>query len=327
MRVLVTGASGFIGGHVLRLLTEAGHHVVGFDIAELGPVARSVRDEVTLIRDDVTNPAAVSDAIADVHPECVVHLASLLVADCRANPRAAFDVNVGGTINVLEAAREHGVDRVVAGSSVNVYGSGPPDAECISEETVRRPDSTYAMTKYAIEWLGTSADVEFAALESVHGFGPDRIRGNAYDAAVVKGAVSGVSVTIPRTGIREEFISVEDSARAFVAAATAETLSYDRYLVGTDQRATLTEFVELVSAAVPDADLELREPAVDGTWAGDRNSHPPTDSRRIRSDLGWEPTYTLREMIDTYVEWLETNEDAWTFSDADLPWERTERLE
>lgn len=322
MRVLVTGASGFIGGHVLRLLTAAGNDVTGFDIADLGPVAASVRDEVRLIRGDVTDPVDVYNAIATVNPECIVHLASLLVPDSRANPRRAFDVNVGGTTNVLEAARANDVSRVVAGSSVNVYGNGPENAECVSEATIRQPNTTYAMTKYALEWLGSTFDVEFAAIEPVHGFGPDRVRGNSYDAAVVKAAVSGLPLKVPQTGIRDEFLYVEDSARAFVTAATAETLSYDRYLVGTDQRATLAEIVKLVSEVVPDADIQLQDKPADATWTGGRNNHPPTDSARIRNDLGWEPTYSLQEMVEAYVEWLTTNPESWAFSSEDIPWER-----
>ncbi|WP_248904246.1 NAD-dependent epimerase/dehydratase family protein [Halocatena marina] len=320
MRVVVTGASGFIGGHVLRLLTSSGHDVVAFDIAALGPVALSVKDRVRIIRGDVTDPVAVYNAIGSTNPDCIIHLASLLVPDSRSNPRKAFDVNVGGTINVLEAAQSLDVDRVVAGSSVNVYGNGPPDAERITETTVRRPNSTYAMTKYAIEWLGTTFDTEFAALESVHGFGPDRLRGNSYDVAVVKAAVSGIALEVPQTGIRDEFLYAEDSARAFVSAVTNDDLSYDRYLVGTDQHATLEEIVDLVSKTVPDTDIQLQEKSADTTWAGDRNSHPPTDSTRIRTDLGWEPRYSLQEMVESYVEWLTNNPNEWAFSEEDIPW-------
>lgn len=322
MRVLVTGASGFIGGHVLRLLTAAGNDVVGFDTTDLGPVAASVQDEIRLIHGDVTDPVDVYNAIAATKPERIVHLASLLVPDCRANPRRAFEVNIGGTINVLEAAQANEVDRVVAGSSVNVYGNGPENADYISEATVRQPNTTYAMTKYAIEWLGSTFDVEFAALESVHGFGPDRVRGNSYDAAVVKAAVSGIPLEVPQTEIRDEFLYVEDSARAFVTAATADSLSYNRYLVGTDQHATLAEIVELVSEAIPDVDIQMQETNPSTTWSKGRNSHPPTDSARIRNDLGWEPEHSLQEMVEAYVEWLTTNPESWAFTSEDVPWNR-----
>ncbi|WP_438268699.1 NAD-dependent epimerase/dehydratase family protein [Halocatena marina] len=111
IHVLVTGASGFIGGHVLRLLTAAGNDVVGFDITDLGPVAASVHDEIRLIHGDVTDPVDVYNAIAATNPERIIHLASLLVPDCRANSRRAFEVNIGGTINVLEAAQANEFDR------------------------------------------------------------------------------------------------------------------------------------------------------------------------------------------------------------------------
>lgn len=321
MRILITGASGFIGGHVLKLLTKSRHDVIAFDISQPGPVAASVRDDVQLIEGNISNLATVDDVVASVRPDCIIHLASLLVPDCRANPRKAFEVNVGGTINILEAAQSHGVNRVVAGSSVNVYGNSSPSSEYITEATVREPDSTYAMTKYAIEWLGSSSEVEFAALESVHGFGPDRIRGNSYDAAVVKAAVSDIPINVPQTGIRDEFLYVKDCARAFVTAATSSDLSYDRYLVGTNQHATLSDIVDLVSTIVPEVDIQMVEANTDRIWTGDRNNHPPTDSTRIQTDMGWEPRYSLQEMVERYVAWLTSNPDAWTFTREDIPWE------
>lgn len=320
MRVLVTGASGFIGGHVWRLLDQSPHDVVGFDRAPPGPVASQIPGNTRLIRGDVTDPTDVFAAVATVDPDCIIHLAAVLVPASRRDPRSAFAVNVGGTLTVLEAATALAVPRVIAGSSINVYGNGPPGSETITESTPRNPNSTYAVTKYLSESIGSTYDTEFAALETVHGFGPDRIRGNAYDAAVVKAAVAGIPIAVPRTGIRDEFLYVEDSARAFVEAATADTIAYDRYIVGTDQRASLREIVDLVTERVPDAALTVTDAHTEAQWAGDRNNHPPTDSSRIRRDIGWSPRYALSDMIDTYVTWLEEHPTSWSFSTTDLPW-------
>ncbi|MFC6963743.1 hypothetical protein ACFQJ8_18940 [Halocatena marina] len=77
----------------------------------------------------------------------------------------------------------------------------------------------------------------------------------------MKAAVSGIALEVPQTGIRDEFLYAEDSARAFVSAVTNDDLSYDRYLIGTDQHATLEEIVDLVSKTVPDTDIQLQEKA------------------------------------------------------------------
>ena len=113
---------------------------------------------------------------------------------------------------------------------------------------------------------------------------------------------------------------MEDCARAFLTAATADTVSFDRYLVGTNQQATLVEIIDIIQTRLPDADLELDSSTINEQWIGDRNNHPPTDSTRIRTDLGWEPEYDLSEMVTRYIEWLLANPDQWSFTAADIPW-------
>jgi len=322
MRVLVTGGNGFIGAHILKQLVDRGHEVTNFDITGPSPVAAAVEDEVTFLKGDVTDPADVYDAVVSVDPDRIVHMAAILGRPCETDPRRAFEVNVDGSLNVLEAAVTCDVDRVVAAASMEVYGTIEDDREWLTETAPRRPDSVYGMTKYALEYLGatyqTQHGLEFAAMEPAHGLGPDRLRGNVDDAFVVKAAVAGVPFSVPAFEHPYEVIYIEDEARAFVDAVLADDLSYDRYLVGTGEQVTLAEFVELVDDRVESADLELLSPD-DGMALG---SKPPIDASRLRDDLGWDATHSIEEAIDAYVGWLEENPDAWSFDPADAPWEQ-----
>lgn len=320
MRVLVTGGIGFIGAHVVTQLVEHGHIVTCFDIRGPTPVLEPVEADVEFVRGDVTDPVQLANVVGESDPDRIVHLASLLGRASQEDPRRAFEVNVDGTLDLLEIAASHGVERVVVASSVSAYGrvSG---ADRLDETAPQQPENVYGLTKYAVERLGrvyqSKTGVEFAAMEPVHGLGPDRARGNVEDAYIVKAAVSGTSLTVPDVPDPIEIIYVEDTARAFVAALTAADLPHDRYLVGSGERATLADVVAMVRDAVPDAELELFEPSD----AGELALHPVTDTSRLAEDFGWEPQYGIDDAVEAYVEWLESNPEKWSFDGADVPWE------
>lgn len=320
MRILVTGGNGFIGAHILNQLVDRGHDVTNLDISDPSPIAAEVEDEVTFLKGDITDPVDVYDAVVAADPDRIVHMAALLGRPCEHDPRRAFEVNVGGSLNVLEAAVTCDVDRVVAAASMEVYGTVADGSDSLTEQTPRTPDSVYGMTKYALEYLGATYQqqhgLEFAAMEPAHGLGPDRLRGNVDDAFVVKAAVGGEPLTVPAFEYPYEVIYIEDEARAFVAAVLADDLSFDRYLVGTGEQVTLAEFVESVNERVEIADLQL-ESTESGMQLG---SKPPIDASRLRTDLEWEPTHTVEEAIDAYVTWLEKNPDAWAFDPSNAPW-------
>ncbi|MEF8789452.1 MAG: NAD-dependent epimerase/dehydratase family protein [Haloarculaceae archaeon] len=322
MRVMVTGGHGFIGSHVLVQLVEAGHDVTCLDIRDASAVAEPVADGYRFVRGDVTDAADVFDAVARFEPDRIVHLASLLGRPSQREPRRAFQVNVDGTLNVLEAADTHDVERVVAASSSASYG--PSGGERLTEATPQTPESVYGVTKYAVERVGRTYSeqrgVEFAAMEPLHGLGPDRHRGNVEDAYIVKAAVSGEPVSVPDLDTPIEIIYVGDEATAFVDVTLAEELAHDRYLVGSGNRATLSEFVEIVADRVPDAEVTLRPGREDGEYP----PFPPSDCTRLREDVGWEPTLDIPETVDAYVEWLEANPDAWSFDASEAPWEATD---
>jgi nucleoside-diphosphate-sugar epimerase len=310
MRVFVTGGYGFLGTYVLKHLLDEGHDVCSFDIASESDADPDL--DVTDVQGDITDPVEVYDAMCQFDPDRVVHLVSVLSAACQSDPRAGFDVNVNGTMNVLEAASTLGVERVVAASSVAVYGSIPDRYDHLDESVPHNPQSIYGLTKYNIERLGETYaaqnEFSYAAMEPVYTTGPDRRTGYTPVAYVLKAAVSGTPVTIPASTKPLEVNYVADTARAFVDTTTVPALDHSRYLVGSGQQTSFVDLVDLVRERVPDAAITLEE----GVGEELVPSLPPSDASRLRAECDWSGR-SVADAVDAYVEWLEANEGRWEF--------------
>lgn len=311
MRILATGGCGDVGSYAVTQLVERGHEVAVFDIQGPSPIVEGVDEAVTFFRGNVTDPIDVYDTVVGFDPDRIVHMAAMLTPACEANPRAAFDVNVDGTIHVLEAASSVGVNRVVVASSISIYGGVSPDqVSTLEEDVVPQPDHVYAVTKFVVEHLcrvyREQRGLEFAALEPVRGLGPGTTSGYTKDAELIKRAVAAEAVSMTDEP-PVETLHTADFASAFVETVLAGTLSYDRYIVGGVEMVTLSDIAELVRSELPDADITVTAGTVEDALA-----LPRTGSSRLADDVGWSPEYSMAETIGEYVEWLQANRDRWS---------------
>jgi GDP-4-dehydro-6-deoxy-D-mannose reductase len=170
MRVLITGAAGFVGRHLARHLRAAGHTVVGLD-SPLHPEALRWSEDAGLdLREaDVADRHALFSRLAEVHPDAVVHLAAVSsVADSLRDPLLTWRVNLTGTLNLLDAVREHTPGaRVLVVSTSEVYGRVLPEAQPITEDHPLRPVTPYAASKAA---------ADLAAFQYAAAYGLDVVR-------------------------------------------------------------------------------------------------------------------------------------------------------
>ncbi|MBM3854348.1 MAG: NAD-dependent epimerase/dehydratase family protein [Verrucomicrobia bacterium] len=274
--LLVTGAAGFIGSHTVDQLLAAGHAVVGVDNFRTGRRANLVAADASprfrLHEADVATPGTLDRLVAATRPDAIVHLAALVsVQDSFADPDLNFSLNVAATHFVAEAARAHGVPRVVFASSAAVYGD-TADLP-IRESTPGRPISPYGAAKLASEalLLGHGAAYGFVVrcLRYFNVFGPRQDPASPYSGVISifdRRCREGRAVTIYGDGRQtRDFISVHDVARANVIAATRREMRSGVANLCTGRGTTLLEVLAVFREHHP----ALPAPAHAAPRAGD----------------------------------------------------------
>jgi len=314
---LVTGGAGFIGSHLVERLLALGQRVRVLDDFSTGhrsnveTASAGAERRFELQEGDIREPAACRSACQGV--DVILHQAALgSVPRSIQDPATSHDVNVTGFLNVLDAARDVGVGRVVYASSSAVYGDHPGLPKV--EEATGRPLSPYAATKAADELyahaFANAYGVETVGLRYFNVFGPRQDPQGAYAAVIplwFRALFEGTPAILNGDGeTSRDFSYVANVVQANLLAATATDPAALRtvYNVAAGGRTTLLELFDLMRQeaarlhpAASKVGREHRPPR-----AGDiRHSHANID--RARRLLGYAPTHTLREGLAETVAW------------------------
>ncbi len=304
-RVLVTGGAGFIGSNIVDALLERGDTVRVLDDLSTGHEANMAGfiDRVEFVRGDVRDVETVERAVAGV--DVVVHQAALAsVPRSIANPTANNQVNVQGTLNLLEAAVRHGVRRFVYASSSSVYG----DSETLPKvETMPpAPRSPYAVAKLAAEYYcGVFSHLHglpTVALRYFNVFGPRQDPNSQYSAVIpifVRHLAERRAPTIFGDGEQSrDFTYIDNVVRANLLAVDANTEGARVYNVACGSRISLNALYDrLRRLLAPGIEPEYGPPR-----AGDvRHSMAAID--RIRDELGYAPVVDFETGIERTVRW------------------------
>jgi UDP-glucose 4-epimerase len=286
VRVVVTGGAGFIGSHIVDALVAAGHETIVVD--DLSTGARSqLAAGVELHEVDIQSPAA-TGAVVDLKPDAICHQAAQIsVSASQRDAHRDMDVNIGGTLRMLEAARSTGA-RFVCASSAAVYGL--PRELPVAEEHPTQPISNYGVSKLAVEHYvrvyGVNSGLSYAVLRYANVYGPRQ--NTAGEAGVValfcEAMLRGEAASIHGDGRQtRDFVFVTDVARANLAALTATASGVFNVGTGTETDVNtlerlLADHFESAAAALHTAprpaDITRSVLAVD----------------RIREQLGWTAT-------------------------------------
>ncbi len=317
MTTLVIGA-GLIGSQIARILVERGEKPVLMDHAAQTKAIGEIVDlnRVTMIQGDVLRPLSIVDALRAHSITRIAHTAAnpLLTLGAQKDPYSAINLNIMGTVNVLEAARVTGVKRVVVSSSsvLNHYLEGGEDqGEFGREEAFPRPTTFYSATKQAVESLGLNyarfCGIEFAGLRYGAVFGPWSGAGGGGPSNIVREAMrralAGQEALVPPGAM--EWVYSKDAAGGTVLALEAKDLGNRIFNITMGSLTTPSDMATAFAAAVPGAKVKFEAPAGAGISLSNRDNG--ADLSRANRNLGYEPKFRLHDAVKDLADWMRRN--------------------
>lgn len=301
MRFLITGGAGFLGTALANRLVQDGHQVRVIDDLSAGDPSR-LDERVLFTRGSVTDRPKLWTLLHDV--DCVYHLAArVLVSESILYPREYNEVNVGGTVSVMEAMRDAGVRRVVFTSSGAVYGEQAHQP--VREDFLPNPQSPYAVSKLAAEYyvrtIGALWGIETVILRIFNAYGPGQNLPPSHPPVVprfLSQALRGGSLVIfGGGGQTRDFVYVDDVVEALVAAATATDVDRRIINIGSGRATSINELARLVARVVGEEVEVLHSPAESGGV-----SQLCADITAARRMLGYEPKIDLEQGLRLTIE-------------------------
>ena len=295
MKILVTGADGFIGSHVVETLVKSGHDVRAFVLYNsfnswgwLDESDKAIRDSIDVFAGDIRDPHGVDKAVEK--QEVILNLAALIaIPYSYHSPDTYIDTNIKGTLNILQAARRHGVKRVVQTSTSEVYGTAQYIP--IDEAHPLHPQSPYAATKVGADQLAlsfhASFDVPVGILRPFNTYGP-RQSARAVIPTIISQLANKSKVKLGSLSPTRDFSFVQDTANGFLAAAQSDAIVGQTINLGSGFEISIKETAEII-AKLMNTKLELVD---DEQRVRPENSEVErlhASIEKAKTLLGWQP--------------------------------------
>ena len=310
-RVLVTGAGGFIGSRLCERLVESGAEVRALvrytSDGEAGWLDRSpIRGHIDLRRGDLADRDSVHDAVKD--REIVFHLGALIaIPYSYLAPESYVRTNILGTLNVLQAVRELGVQRLVHTSTSEVYGSA--QFVPMTEAHPLVGQSPYSASKIAADKLAESYHRSFATpvvtLRPFNTFGP-RQSARAVIPAIAVQLLAGRKVKLGDTRPTRDFVFVDDTADAFLRAATAPDVEGLTIHMGGGREVAIGDLPAMIGAAAGlPVEVEIDAQRIRPAASEVERLH--ADASLARAKLGWTPSVSVEDGLARTVDFIRDN--------------------
>ncbi|MFH1002606.1 MAG: NAD-dependent epimerase/dehydratase family protein [Chloroflexota bacterium] len=316
--VLVTGGMGVIGSWVTRRLLERGHKVVVYQRRPDTALLKDIIGRIEVVAGDVLDWPSVIHTVRHYGVERIIHMAGLVAPPLEANPFASYPVNVDGAMNILEASRLMGIQRVVYISTKSVYAEirgeyGPPAFRPIDEDYPKDPRTVYGATKLFMENMGYNyrriygLDIITLRFASVYGPGKQTrhsVQGmtgaHSHDtySKIIESAMLGRPLKIAGGGDQVNDLAYHrDVAEGVVLACFVEKPEHHVFHLGTGQGDTLRHMAEAVNKIFGGKAIEVSP----GLVTNPGETPCVFDISRARRELGYQPRYDFEAGVRDYV--------------------------
>lgn len=309
-KILVTGADGFIGSHLTEYLVKSGHDVRAFVFYNsfnswgwLDSLPAKLTRTMDIVAGDIRDPHGVKDAMKDC--DVVMHLAALIaIPYSYHSPDSYVDTNIKGTLNVLQAARELGVERVVHTSTSEVYGTA--QFVPITEQHPLQGQSPYSASKIGADQLAISFHRSFrtpvSILRPFNTYGPRQSARAVIPTIITQIASGQKKIRLGALSPTRDFTFVKDTVRGFVAVAEADRCVGEVVNLGNNFEVSIKQTAELIAG--------LMKQKIQIVSTAERRRPENSEVERLRADntmikklTGWTPEYAG---LDGFTRGLET---------------------
>jgi UDP-glucose 4-epimerase len=301
MKVLITGAAGFIGSLLTAQLYENGYDFVATDVVNEPESLHDLLGKIQYESLDLSSPGQIKGFIEKHRPSHIVHAAGIMGGVAELDPPFALQVNFMSTAHLVQAGMQNGLERFVLATTIGVYDPATP--EPIRDDSLKRPANIYGLSKlsseYLLEWYSSAHGLSVGGARLPWVFGPGRSRGLTADLStkLLDAIARGEQVHVSAPYERGDWMYGPDGARALMTMLDPgdKQKQFAYYFSGAGVY-TVREVMEHASRLCPEAKL---------TFADSKNRAAnyaaAFDDSTTKTDLGWEPEYNLDKAINAHI--------------------------
>jgi len=301
LQALITGVNGFVGKYLAKELQEKGYSVSGIGMGQFD------LPDVQYKEVNITDQIALERAMKELRPDMIFHLAGVAsVGHSWLDPKASFEVNVIGTINLLESLKGQDVRAIINVSSSELYGPGRRLGERFSESMPPNPQSPYATSKYASErislQLGQMYKLPVIVTRPFNHIGIGQNEGFVvpdFARQIIEASKRDESIRVGRLDVYRDFTDVRDIVRAYRLLAEKGQQG-ETYNICSGEAKKISDILDLMRAERGNLSVELDESKLRPV----ENIYSVGDNNKIRTAVTWEPIYSIEDSLKgVLAEW------------------------
>jgi NAD dependent epimerase/dehydratase len=315
-KILVTGADGFIGSHLVEYLVNQGYQVKAFCFYNsfnswgwLDSFDKNLLDKIEIFTGDIRDPNGVREAMKDC--EVVFHLAALIaIPFSYHSPDSYIDTNIKGTLNILQAARDFNIQRVLVTSTSEVYGTA--QYVPIDEKHPKQPQSPYSASKIGADAIADSFyrsfNLPITIVRPFNTFGP-RQSARAFIPTIITQLLNGkTEIKLGDVTPTRDLLFVKDTVRAFEAIANCNELIGHEVNIATNSEISIHEVADLLIQRVnPKAKIITDENRIRPEKSEVFRLYG--DNRKLKQFTNWETETSFEEGVQQTIEWFTKKEN------------------